>query len=138
MALRTRTQSWIMALVMLLIASSALAFVPSSTPNSASVDRSISSTAQASSLGREVISSASSPSSAEIRTIDAPTTNSNDYLRNSWVYLPASASRRLRNRELQGLEQTIGRLAMAGAIGIVWKELAFRQSIVEQLHQMMQ
>jgi hypothetical protein len=100
----------------------------------------MSSTSQvASSLEREVISSApSSPSSAKVRTIDAAAAINNDYLRNSWVYLPASASRLSRNRELQGLEQTIGRLAMLGAIGIVWKEMAFGQSIVEQLTQMLQ
>lgn len=137
MALRTRSHSWIIALVILLVTVSTEAFVPSSTPNSAAVDRSMSSASQvASSLDREVVSS--SPSTTSARAIDVAKTSNNDYLRNSWVYLPASASRLSRNRELQGLEQAIGRLAMAGAIGIVWKEMAFGQSIVEQLTQMMQ
>lgn len=114
-------------LVILLCSPSAVAFVPSSTPKNAAVDRSMSSA-----VDREIVVP------ADVPRMDAAVTVSNEYVRNDWVYLPASASRLSRNHDLQLLEQTIGRLAMAGAIGIVWKEMAFGQSIVEQMTQMMQ
>jgi hypothetical protein len=55
----------------------------------------------------------------------------------SWIDLPATAvatrMTQQQQAQLQVLEQTIGRIAMAGAIGIVIKEMYSGQSIAEQI-----
>ena len=58
-------------------------------------------------------------------------------LQTRWMELPASSTSiwkdREQQRQLDVLEQMIGRIAMMGAIGIVLRELNDGQSILEQV-----
>jgi hypothetical protein len=77
--------------------------------------------------------------SVDVRSKGTATTQDMSYIRStsSWIDLPATAvatrMTQQQQAQLQVLEQTIGRIAMAGAIGIVIKEMYSGQSIAEQI-----